>query len=112
MNCWFCNSHTNYIDNPDPYKEYNCVQCKVKYKFTSNSLNIVQFKTKLNNRSYIINYWVQTKMLVVVEQTHDIFTRILSDPFEYNVILEIPCEHYPITPQNVNEKLPLFLLFT
>jgi len=108
MNCWFCNSQ---IDVPDlSFRDISCTNSKchpynVVYKFTNNnSLIVVQMRTQLNNHKYIVNYWMDLKRIIVVEQ--------LPAPYSYEKVLEIPCECFPINPNNVNDKLSLFLLLS
>lgn len=114
MNCWFCNTYINFIYNNDfqtvDCHNHNCQLYKVVYKFTNNKFNIAQFRSKLNNAAYIINYWIQEKQIVIVKQLPDLPNYF--DLTNYQVVLQLPFERKLLTPINVDSKLPLLLLLS
>lgn len=116
MNCWFCDSP---IDESTPYilsvkcRTPKCHQYNVLYKFVNDCLVVVQLRTQLNNHKYIVNYWADCNYkIVVVEQLPAPFNNGIEDSYNYEKVLDIPCDHRPINPDNVNDKLSLLLLLS
>lgn len=120
MNCWFCYTPLNF-DNVtyqnSSYKEVtcqypSCQQANVNYKFMGcNLLNMIQFKAILNERVYYINYYMAEKQINVTKESLPTFYEN-NIQYSYESVLHVDYQSVILTPNNVNEKLSLFLLFT
>lgn len=118
MNCWFCTTPLNLVQ-ANEYQECHCsnLGCQeynVLYKYF-HTLDIVQFKTIINEKIYFINYWVTVKQMNVTKQlvsNNSINNSPLNDLFSYESVIHIPYESIVLTPNNVSVKLPLYLLFS
>ena len=126
MNCWFCHQPFK-----PPYCEsQSCRSHYVTYIFherhNSESMRFelykVQFKTVLFNaeyksRDYYINYYPPQKHIEVVERITPSFDPESESPwiaYDFNTVLKLPYQEptLPLTPANVNAKLPLLFLLS
>lgn len=100
-----------------------CLQHNVVYSFFSSTptrpnsdVYRVQFKTNLHikntEKTYAINYFPGDKKLSVVEHIPVPFTGdYAATSYVSQIVFEITYTSFSLTPENVNEKLPILLLF-
>jgi hypothetical protein len=98
-NCKFCRKLCEEYSSKESYiNTFSCDDCSVWFYFKNQKYNNCVFSTIINGSSYTIyNYMDRV----------DIYTTYSF----YQTILSIDCQ-VELTPQNVNDKLKLWLTFS
>lgn len=100
MNCIYCNQLCKQFA---PYSiRYKCISCKTNFYIYDNQMNSIDIEYKDENRTYLVNLLMYSNTSVVSYTISNSNIVILA---EVNRILNI-------TPQNIKEKIKLYMVFS
>jgi hypothetical protein len=115
MNCYFCNV---YLGTPEKYKAtnhpyttvLNCTACHtafnedyVQHTIVNGELWFVDIFTTIKNREYVVNLSIKDNQTTIFLDPND------ASLLDENVLI---LEGFPITFNNVKNKLRTYLLFS
>lgn len=112
MNCEFCGreAHLSHYENAKEVAVYDCTHCPVLTSFyvqeDSGAVNKISFMMERQNKTYIwTNNFVKKTSIIT-----DVDISLSSSTDKSPLILRFP-KVMNINPQNVQEKLSLYLTF-